>query len=280
MISINAYAKVNLSLVINKKREDGYHIIDTVMQSVSLYVVVTITSAEKGLIEVSCDFCGLSGENNLCYKAATMFFEKSKINSGCRISIEKNIPVAAGLGGGSSDAAAVLKGLNSLFGNPLSIGELEDMSLTLGADVPFLIEGGSARAKGIGEKLAKFENCLKLNFLLIKDGEKPSTAQMYKAFDELEVKSLDRAASADCEMALKNGDMGLFLKSFNNDFSYVWNYENIKSDLLNVNALSVSLSGSGPTVMGVFKNSIEAQKAYEVLKDKYAFVCCAQTVNE
>ena len=280
MISLNAYAKVNLSLVINGKREDGYHLIDTVMQTVSLYDVVTITSAEKGLIEVNCDFYGLSGENNLCYKAATMFFEKSKINGGCRIDIEKNIPVSAGLGGGSSDAAAVLKGLNLLFGNPFSIGELENMSLALGADVPFLIEGGSARAKGIGEKLTKFENCLKLNFLLIKDDEKPSTAQMYNAFDEMDVESFNRTSSNDCETALKNGDMGLFLKSFNNDFSYVWNYENIKSDLLNVNALSVSLSGSGPTVMGVFKSSTEAQKAYEVLKDKYAFVCCAQTVNE
>ena len=126
MISKKAYAKVNLSLEVCGKREDGYHILDTVMQTISLFDVVTLTLADKGIIDVYCDNENLSGESNLCHQAARLFFEESGIDGGCRINIEKNIPVSAGLGGGSADAAAVLNGLNALYGNPFDINKLKE----------------------------------------------------------------------------------------------------------------------------------------------------------
>ena len=280
MISLKAYAKVNLSLEINGKRDDGYHILDTVMQTVSLYDKVTISVADSGVIDVSCDDLSLTGENNLCYKAATLFFEKVKINGGCSVNIEKNIPLSAGLGGGSSDAAAVLKGLNVLYNNPLSYDGLKNLALKLGADVPFLIKGGTARAKGIGEELSVIENKLPLYFVLIKEGQKPSTAQMYKKFDELGFSYSLEQISNNMEKSLNDADFSLFVDSLKNDFSCVWNYEKIKQDLINNGADAVSLSGSGPTVMGLFKDKNDAFKAFEKLKSYYSDIFFAESVNE
>ena len=280
MISIKAYAKVNLSLEVCGKREDGYHILDTVMQTVSLFDTVTLTLADKGIIDVYCDNENLSGESNLCHQAARLFFEESGIDGGCRINIEKNIPVSAGLGGGSADAAAVLNGLNALYGNPFDINKLKELALPLGADVPFLIEGGTARAKGIGEELEPINNNIKQYFLLIKEGEKQSTAYMYKKIDELNAPQPYRSVSENMAKSLNDGDFSLFTKSFENDFSKVWNYEKIKNDLIRSGAQAVSLSGSGPTVMGVFKTKEEAIKSFERMKGSYSNIYIADSVNE
>ncbi len=280
MISVNAYAKVNLSLEIKGKREDGYHIIDTVMQTISLCDIVYIKKVSNGEITIICDDEELSGENNLCYKASRLFFDKTKINGGCNINIKKNIPVSAGLGGGSADAAATLKGLNRLYGQPLDLSELKKLALFLGADVPFFIEGGTARAGGIGEELNKICSNLHLYLLLIKDGEKPSTAFMYKKIDELGVSSSGEKISDDCEKSLLKGDFELFKSSFKNDFSLVWNYKKIKQDIMENGGEQVSLSGSGPTVIGVFNNKNKAKNAFEILKSKYDCIYYAESVNE
>ncbi len=280
MISIKAYAKVNLSLLIDGKREDGYHTIDTVMQTISLYDTVSISALNSGEISVVCDDESLCGKNNLCFKAAELFFSKANINGGCSINIQKNIPVSAGLGGGSTDAAAVLKGLNTLYGNPFNEFELEELALNLGADVPFFIKGGTARAKGIGEKLTTINNKLDLNLLLIKSGEKPSTVYMYKKFDELGLFSLDNKISDMCENALLTADFNGLICSIFNDFSKVCNYKNIREDLIDNDAICVSLSGSGPTVMGLFKTKDSADKAYEMLRHKYPYVYSVSSVNE
>lgn len=280
MISVNAYAKVNLSLEIIGKREDGYHIIDTVMQTISLFDVVDIKKASNGDITIICDEDGLSGESNLCYKAARLFFDKTKIDGGCCVNIKKNIPVSAGLGGGSADAAATLKGLNLLYGQPLDLFELKKLALSLGADVPFFIEGGTARARGIGEQLKKIENNLHLYFLLIKEGEKPSTAFMYKEIDELGVLPLSEKISDDCEKSLASGDIRLFENSLKNHFTLVWDYEKIKQDIIAVGARQVSLSGSGPTVIGIFKNKNDTKKAFEILSKKYDCIYYAESINE
>lgn len=280
MITIKAYAKVNLSLKINGKREDGYHILDTVMQTVSIYDTVDISIADNGVVEVKCDDDSLCGQSNLCFKAARLFFDKAKIQGGCYINIKKRIPVSAGLGGGSSDAAAVIKGLNILYGQPLSLSELKKLALLLGADVPFFIEGGTARAMGIGEELTKINNKLPLCFLLVKEGEKPSTASMYKKIDESDVLSSDKDISDNMVKSLLNADLNLFVKSFKNDFSYVWDYEEIRRDLTDNGAAAVSLSGSGPTVMGVFKTKADAERALNVLKSEYSCIYSVETVNE
>lgn len=278
MIQTNAYAKINLSLEIIGKREDGYHIIDSVIQTISLHDRVRISVADEGIIEVKCSDDSLSGELNICAVAARLFFDCTKINGGCYIYIEKNIPVSAGLGGGSSDACEVLKSLNSIYGNPLNLSELKTIALSLGADVPFFINGGTARVKGIGEDIKTFESKLPLWFVLIKTTDKPSTAHMYKKFDNLEVFVSNKNISYNCEKSLSTADFNLFIESFYNDFSAVWNYDKIKNDLIDNGALAVSLSGSGPTVMGVFESKNNADKAYNTLKSKYKHIYSVESV--
>jgi 4-diphosphocytidyl-2-C-methyl-D-erythritol kinase len=155
-LKIAAYGKINLTLHITGKREDGYHTLDTIMQSVSLADILTVRLTEQQGVQVTCSLENLSGEENLVHKAAVMFLEKAnKTHVGVSVYIEKNIPVAAGLGGGSTDAAALLAGLNQLFQHPFSLDELKEMALTLGADVPFCLVGGTQLATGIGDVSAR-----------------------------------------------------------------------------------------------------------------------------
>jgi len=151
MISINAYAKINLSLEILGKRPDGYHEVVTVMQTVSLHDTLTLEAAPE--ISLECDRPDLGDESNLAIKAARLLRERASHPGGALIRLEKRIPVAAGLGGGSSDAAAALKGLNTLWGLRLSEDELRAIGAELGSDVPFFIHGGTAMAQGRGERI-------------------------------------------------------------------------------------------------------------------------------
>lgn len=276
---INAYAKVNLSLEITGVREDGYHLLDTVMQTVDLYDELQIELRNDGKIVIKCDDDSIAGEDNICYKAAEIFFEEIDKKDGVTIFINKKIPTAAGLGGGSSDAAATLKAMNFLYGNILTTSKLCDLALKLGADVPFFIIGGSARVKGIGEIIESFEPKKNVFLLLIKDGVKHSTAEMYRKIDECNL-NLNIDASKACQTALENGDFKMLKESFVNDFNFVCDFENIKQDLLLVGAEAVSLSGSGPTVMGLFENYNNLSNAYNILKEKYPLIFKAQSYVE
>lgn len=280
MISLKAFAKVNLSLYVTGIRNDGYHLLDTVMQTVSIYDTVEISVRNDTLINVTCNKNELEGEENICYKAAELFFDATKIAGGTDINITKRIPVAAGLGGGSADAAAVLKGLNSEFGLPLSDKELLKLALKLGADVPFCIKGGTARVKGIGEEIIPIKCNLPLYMLLIKDGEKPSTAYMYKELDN-RMRNVTVNASADnvCK-ALTRGDYESFTNSLYNEFSVLWNIETIKEKLMNGGADGVCISGSGPTVIGFFKTKEMEREAYNLLKENYGYIYLAESVTE
>ena len=159
-MKIKAFAKVNLSLDVTGKRADGYHTLSSVFQSVSLSDIVEIKKADS--ISVKCSDTSLNGEDNLCNTAAVKFFEAAKIQGGAEIFIEKHIPLAAGLGGGSTDAGAVLKGLNELYGKPLSEQKLLEIALSLGADVPFCMVGGTKLCEGIGEIMISY--CLPLRY--------------------------------------------------------------------------------------------------------------------
>ena len=152
-LSCKANAKINLTLDIVGVRKDGYHILDMIMQSVSLAdtVKISLNNIPQINVESSCNI--ISGENNIAYKAASYFLKEANINSGVDIYIEKNIPMSAGLGGGSADAAAVLLALNSLFNGPLDKKTLEKIALKLGADVPYFLYGGTVRVGGIGEEM-------------------------------------------------------------------------------------------------------------------------------
>ncbi|MBR2043310.1 MAG: 4-(cytidine 5'-diphospho)-2-C-methyl-D-erythritol kinase [Clostridia bacterium] len=278
MTTVKAYAKVNLSLFITGIRNNGYHLLDTVMHSISLYDTVTVDKGLNENITVTCSNAQISGENNICHKAAVLFFNETKIKGGAKINIVKSIPLAAGLGGGSADAAAVLKGLNREFGCPLNEEALLKLALRLGADVPFCVKGGSARVMGIGEELIPFLNKLPLYMVLIKEDEKPSTAVMYKELDEKMQGIYAESTVPRLCSALENGDYDTFINCLYNDFSALWDFNSIRKALLLNGADGACLSGSGPMVMGFFRNKAAALKAYETLKDNYRSIYFAESV--
>ena len=279
MISEKAYAKVNLSLYITGVREDGYHILDTVMQRVSLFDTVRISKNNKSKIEITSNLDILTGEKNICYSAANAFFDATGIKDFVTVNVEKNIPLAAGLGGGSADAAAVLNLLNKMYDNPLSDEKLCEIALRLGADVPFCLKGGSMRVKGIGEVMEKIDRKSEPYIVLVKDGEKASTAQMYKKLDNISIKKQPNKNDLMVS-CLTKGDYKAFLDAIHNDFSYVWDYSKIEKELLDAGADKVSVSGSGPTVMGFFESKAAADSATEKLSSKFSFVSSVFCVNE
>ena len=267
-LKIKANAKVNLSLSVLGKREDGYHELDTVMQSISLYDTVYIEKSDKIAVE-----CGeFGGEDNIAFKTAAAFFKASGINAGADIKIEKRIPSAAGMGGGSADAAAVLVGLDKLYEAKLSYEKLLKIAVKLGADVPFLIRGGTARAKGIGEILEPIKPIGGCYFLIAKGESKPSTGEMFRLLDSADYNKPDIEKTAT---AINLQDMVSLLASMDNSFAALWRESRIKAELLKTDADAVSLSGSGPAWFAVYldKNrAVAAEKALKALEIP-AFLC-------
>lgn len=267
-LKIKANAKVNLSLSVLGKREDGYHELDTVMQSISLYDTVYIEKSDKIAVE-----CGeFGGEDNIAFKTAAAFFKASGINAGADIKIEKRIPSAAGMGGGSADAAAVLVGLDKLYEAKLSYEKLLKIAVKLGADVPFLIRGGTARAKGIGEILEPIKPIGGCYFLIAKGESKPSTGEMFRLLDSADYNKPDIEKTAT---AINLQDMVSLLASMDNSFAALWRESRIKAELLKTDADAVSLSGSGPAWFAVYldKNrAVAAEKALKALNIP-AFLC-------
>lgn len=262
-MKLRANAKINLTLDIVGKRADGYHLLDSIMQSVSLCDIINIE--KSGDITVLCDNGDISGDSNICYKAAVKFFEETKICGGAKIEIEKHIPLAAGMGGGSADAAAVICALDKIYQTNLSVSELCEIALAVGADVPFCVVGGTARVQGIGEKIAPLPLYNDGVFLLIKRGEKLSTADMFKKID-----AMDKipATTHTAVEALERGDMECFYKNISNDFSLVDHDDAMLEDINATYPRIASLSGSGPTVFAVYDNVCEANRASEKLKQK------------
>lgn len=271
---VKANAKINLSLDITGKKEDGYHTICSVMQSVSLCDTIKVSSA-KG-IEVLCDKEELSGENNLCVKAARLFFEKSGIEGGVRIGIEKHIPIAGGLGGGSADAAAVLVALNKTYGEPLNIEELLKIALTLGADVPFCVVGGTKLAEGIGEELTTLPDLPDCFIVIAKKGVKSSTGDMYRAIDRTTPKRVSDVQKI--KKGLAEGNIPLLCEALYNRFEEVSEQsilQEAKKIMGSCNALYCGLSGAGPSVIGIFdKISCAESAATSLQKNGFlTFIC-------
>ena len=260
-LKVKANAKINLSLVINGKREDGYHFIDTVMQSITLSDTLTFKKAKE--IIVKCNDGELNNEENIAFKAAKLFFEKTGISGGVLIKIKKRIPKAAGLGGGSADAAAVLVALNCLYNANLSDSQLENYAESLGADVPFFIKGGTQRAEGIGEILSKLDDMDFGYFVLAKGDTKPSTAEMYRKLDSEEPISLDTEGVIS---AIKEKDTDKLSQLMDNSFATVWKGNELQARLLKLNADCVCLSGSGPVWFAFYKDIKNAKDAFKTLK--------------
>ncbi len=265
-ITAKANAKINLTLDIVGIREDGYHLVDMIMQSVSLYDTVTVQKSQCGITVNSSDNT-LGGEDDITYKAAKLFFENASVSGGANISINKNIPVAAGLGGGSSNAAAVLLLLNKIYGNPLTNEKLEEISVKLGADVPFFLHGGTISVTGIGEVFEKLPDMPKCFLVIAKKDTKPSTKKMYEIIDNTDVSAF-RPDNNAAKKAIADNDLPYLCSSIKNVFSAAWKPDIVTDILRKNNALSVSLSGSGPSYFGIFNSKSDAENSVYMLKEQ------------
>jgi 4-diphosphocytidyl-2-C-methyl-D-erythritol kinase len=258
-------AKINLFLLVLGKRSDGYHDLMSLMCCIGLYDTVSLTFGVKN-IAVSCHHPGVpEDDKNLAFGAAHLFLETLNKNEGVKIIIQKQIPVAAGLGGGSSNAAAVFLGLNRYYGYPFSTEELMSMGLSIGADVPFFIFQKPAIASGIGEKLEAYQNLKNLKILLVFPDFSVSTADVYKNLN---------LGLTKCKKKLKS--FLLNKQRFDprchlcNDLEAVTASKypvitTIKEALLNQGALGALMTGSGPTIFGLFSDSNAASKASQAL---------------
>lgn len=276
-LTAKAYAKLNLTLDVSKKRADGYHNIESIFQSISLFDILEIERTESG-ISVFTD-SNIQETDNICYKAAELFFATTDISGGATIRLTKNIPIAAGLGGGSTDGAATLKALNTLYNNPLTNDTLLALCKKLGADVPFCLFGGTAYASGIGDRLRKLPDLSDCDIIIIKNATKPSTAELYRRLDECEITKHPDTAAVLC--AIENGKLTSACENFYNVFSLVWgnNLATVEEGLKAEGAITAKLSGSGPSVFGIYKKG-SGQTAYNNLRKKYTDVyLCSPKVS-
>ena len=215
MITEKAFAKINLTLSVGEKRKDGYHDIDSVMHSISLHDKITLEKSGEISLSVT-KGSAPSGQENLMWKAAELFFAETGISGGVRMELEKHIPAQAGLGGGSSDAAAVLRGLNRLMKTGLSAEELSDMGKRIGADVPFCITGGCCRCRGIGEKLTKVPGWNGLPLVIVRPPVAVETGKAYAVLDSAEKQTGNKADA--CIRAVEEKDRKKLSESLSNDF--------------------------------------------------------------
>ena len=269
-ISLKALAKINLGLDVLGKREDGYHEVRMVMQTIHLYDRVEIKKTRSPHIHVETNLYYLPvNEDNLVYRAAKLMKDEFQIKEGVRIVLQKFIPVAAGLAGGSSDAAAVLVGMNRIFNLGLKQNKLMELGLKIGADVPFCIMRGTALAEGIGEKLTALPPMPKCPVLIAKPAISVSTKAVYeglKLYDGMEHPDIDGVMEGIQHKDLKGvaSHMGNILETVTIPMYPV--IEDIKKLMLENGALNAMMSGSGPTVFGLFPNEKEIRRAYEALK--------------
>lgn len=269
-MKIKANAKVNLSLDVTGKRPDGYHTIESVFQSVSLCDVLTVELSQR--ITVTCSDNSVNGEGNLCFKAAELFFEATDIKGGAEIFIEKHIPMAGGLGGGSADAAATLVALNELCDRPLTQEKLLEIALRLGADVPFCMLGGTKLCEGVGEIMTDLKGLPDCFIVIAKKGKKSSTGDMYRALD-----SADNRRHPDAKAMIKgleNGDLRETLKDAYNCFESICDAEALNQACEvaeSLNAVYCGLSGAGPTVVLVFESLADAEKSVKLLSEEGFF---------
>ena len=267
MIKLNAYAKLNLSLDVTGKRSDGYHNLDGVMQSISLADIVEIEQSDE--ITVVFDVPDLDPINNTAVTAVRAFFDRTGISGGAEIHIQKHIPRMAGLGGASADAAAVLVGLNRLYDARLSMDELLSLGVTLGADVPFALTGGTARAKGIGEQFKPLSLKTLYHAVVVKPHSGVSTAEAFRRYRISAPISISAV-----EYALLKGDVKLFEQYAGNALGIA--ALSIAPEIMKAaNALKAAgagkalMSGSGSAMFAVFATLEEAKAVAAHIKGDF-----------
>jgi 4-diphosphocytidyl-2-C-methyl-D-erythritol kinase len=281
MIKLLAYAKLNLALDVLGKRDDGYHNLDSVMQSISLYDVVTIKKADGIYVSMDKAFC--APEKNTAYIAAQLFMQKTGA-LGADITIEKNIPGESGLGGSSADAAAVLIGLNALYDSRLSIEALIKIGRQVGADVPFALIGGTARARGIGDELTQLKLSKPLYFAVVKPHQGVSTAKAFAQYTKTEPVRIETVM-----FAVQKGDIDMFNTYSRNALGMA--ALRIAPQMMSAaSALAkfgkAFMSGSGSSMFVMFETAQQAKEAaQQIIGDfelcgAYESVACGVQITE
>ena len=272
-ISLKALAKINLGLDVVRRREDGYHEVRMIMQTIQLYDRLDIKRTQEPGIQIQTNLSFLPvNENNLIYKAAKLLMDEFSITDGVSVKLDKRIPVAAGMAGGSTDAAAMLIGVNRLFSLGLTKRQLMERGVQIGADVPYCIMRGTALAEGIGEALSPLPPMVKCPVLIAKPSISVSTKFVYqnlKLDDTTIHPDIDRLID---DIKAKNlhdiaAHMGNVLETVT-----IPNYpviDEIKKHMLSNGALGARMSGSGPTVFGLFDNEDTAKKAYKAMRSSH-----------
>lgn len=277
MIRINAYAKINIGLTILNKRDDGYHNIETTLSTISLSDKILLERIEKG-IELISPGLKIPIEDNLCHKAAKLFLKTYDIDKGIKITLQKNIPIGGGLGGGSADAAGVLKGMCEVFNLNIPDEELMNLSKELGCDVPFFIKGGAAIARGVGDEL-KFFKLPKMLLVIYYPGYQISTKWAYEEYDKT---MLTTGMEVDNILLQKKKKVRAGLNIVNDFEKIVFKAHpdllDIKTHLLGAGAYMVSLSGSGSCLYAVVDEKNIKQKVIKYLSSIGAMYFEAETI--
>lgn len=280
-VCTNAYAKINLTLDLAGRRNDGYHLLHMVMQTVSLCDRVTLEPNFSGEVHVSCGNSELNcGGENTVFRSAAAFFSASGIRAGASFFIEKNIPSQAGLGGGSADAAAALVLLNRAFSVGFSTEKLCKIGLSVGADVPFCLRGGTLLAEGIGEKLSELPPLPECHIVICKPTVGSSTAQAYAELDHAGGKPT--YFTDGLLPALKQGNLLAVASACGNVFESVVlipEIRQIKAEILHNGALGSCMTGSGSAVYGIFSDFRKAEDCASVLSRRFRDVFLTRPVR-
>lgn len=272
-ISLKALAKINLGLDVVRRREDGYHEVRMIMQTIHLYDRLDIKRTQEPGIQIQTNLSFLPvNENNLIYKAAKLLMDEFSITDGVSVKLDKRIPVAAGMAGGSTDAAAMLIGVNRLFSLGLTKRQLMERGVQIGADVPYCIMRGTALAEGIGEELSPLPPMVKCPVLIAKPSISVSTKFVYQ-----NLKLDDTTIHPDIDLLIEDikaknlhdiaAHMGNVLETVT-----IPNYpviDEIKKHMLSHGAVGAMMSGSGPTVFGLFDDEDTAKKAYKAMRSSH-----------
>lgn len=271
-IQLKALAKINLGLDVLRRREDGYHEVKMIMQTIGLHDDLEIRKTKTPGIQVKTNLYYLpTNENNLVYKAAKLLMDEFQIQDGVSIQLKKRIPVAAGMAGGSSDGAAVLWGINQMYGLGLSMQALMERGVRLGADVPYCIQRGTALAEGIGEKLSVLPSMPKCTILIAKPGISVSTKFVYENLHANDLKPEQHPDVDSMIEAMRQKDLGLLCSRMGNVLETVTIpaypvINEIKRTMMDNGAIGSMMSGSGPTVFGIFDSPAAAKQAMKAVR--------------
>ena len=284
-IQLKSRAKINLSIDVLWKRPDGYHLVEMIMQTIDLFDIIKIFSIEEDKIIIESNSKDIPLDSkNIVYKAADLIKNHCNIRKGIKIYIEKNIPIAAGMAGGSSNAAAVLVGLNKLWNLNLSKEELKVLGLKLGADVPFCIEGEASLAENIGEKLTKIDGLSQDAFVLVcKPDLFVSTKEIY---EEIDSKIIEKRPNNKLLIKLlKENNIEMLAKNMYNVLEEVTKekypvIKEIEKVMMENDALGSMMSGSGPTVFGIYDNKEQAENCKQILLESFKQVYVVKVHNK